>query len=165
MESFEVLETFTVSAAERDSYQRGVLWQRWLVDYPMLFDESDRDKAEKNACRGIGFYEGLAAIRLFETTGYLALVDYYQYAKQTRKNALFRHLVGSDLAHLANRTRVYCPDLLVYKQDLSDFYFVEVKGGRDRLRPKQCAWFQQVGHATGKPIYLINIKLLTLSQT
>ena len=51
---------------------------------------------------------------------------------------------------------VQCPDLLVYHPDLSDWFFCEVKGPRDSLRPEQIELFREMEHTTGKDVYVVN---------
>jgi len=46
---------------------------------------------------------------------------------------------------------------LVYKPDFSDWFFCEVKGGKDRLREEQKNRFEILSALSGKPIYLIKI--------
>ena len=116
--------------------------------------------AQKNAYRGIGFYESLAAVLIYHATGHLSLVDYYQYGTHVRTNGVFRKLAGSEVTDVVRQTRTYCPDLLVYKVDLSDWYFVEVKGPSDSLRVNQIALFDNLLRSTGKPIYIMQFTQL-----
>lgn len=51
-----------------------------------------------------------------------------------------------------------CPDLLVYAPDRSDWFFVEVKGPRDRLRPKQRDYFDELTSVTGRPWFVARLK-------
>jgi len=127
---FKSFGVFPVTKEQYERYRSGGLWQQWLKDYPNIFDKDDQKVAQKNAHRGVGFYESLAAVLIYHTTGHLSLVDYYQYGTHVRKNGVFRKLVGSEVMDVVRQTRTYCPDLLVYKVDLSDWYFVEVKGHR-----------------------------------
>jgi hypothetical protein len=51
-----------------------------------------------------------------------------------------------------------CPDLLVYKPDLSDFYFCEVKGPRDRVRSVQAGFFRKLEERLGRPVHLAMLR-------
>lgn len=157
---FKLFGTFPVTQAQRERYKCGELWLQWFKDYPNIFHESDQKVAENDGHRGVGFYESLAAILIYNLTGYVSLVDYYQYRPHARKNEIFRQLVGDELADSAYQTKTYCPDLLVYKPDLSNWYFVEVKGPTDRLRPNQVELFAHLQSITHKSVYILQFTLL-----
>ena len=53
--------SFPVTKEQYERYRNGGLWQQWLKDYPNIFDEDDQKVAQKNAHRGVGFYESLAS--------------------------------------------------------------------------------------------------------
>ena len=44
----------------------------------------------------------------------------------------------------------------MYARDLSDWFFCEVKGPRDRLRPEQKRKFEALAAASGKPVRLLH---------
>lgn len=152
---FKVLGPYRVNREQRERFMYGELWQQWSKEYPQIFDEKDQEFAGKFAYDGRGFYEWLAAVTMYETKGYLSLVDYYQFKTHARKNRLFQQFVGPNGVALARSTHTYFPDLLVYKPDLTDWYFVEAKGPGDFLRPSQEVLFPQVIEVTGKSIYLM----------
>lgn len=47
------------------------------------------------------------------------------------------------------------PDLLMYSPDESNFFFCEVKGPNDRLRPKQEKYFAAIAEAVAQQIELL----------
>jgi len=47
----------------------------------------------------------------------------------------------------------------MYAEDLSDWFFCEVKGPRDRLRGKQVRKFGLLAEMTSKPVRLIEFRL------
>lgn len=155
MQTYESLGTFSVTREQHDQFKDGSLWQSWAAQYPMLFDENDIENAAQHASRGYYFHEWLAAILVFHTTGFYSLVDHYQFAPHARKNEIFKRLVGDDVAELARKTSTYCPDLLVYSPDFSQWYFAEVKGPTDKLRENQVNFFNKLQNLTKKPIYTI----------
>jgi hypothetical protein len=56
--------------------------------------------------------------------------------------------------------RRQAPDLLVYAPDLSEFYFCEVKGPKDRLRPVQIEYFRAMAKAAGgKEVVILPVEL------
>ncbi|MCI0396317.1 MAG: hypothetical protein L0322_15445 [Chloroflexi bacterium] len=156
---FKSLGPLPVTKEQHERFKAGELWQQWSESYPLIFDETDKERARKHAPRGYYFYEWLAAVVMYETTGYLSLVDHYQYHQGSRKNGLFRQFVGVKVADEALRIQRYYPDLLVYKPDLSDWYFVEAKGPKDSLQLDQAGSFDKVLQLTGKPIYLMQFVL------
>ena len=46
----------------------------------------------------------------------------------------------------------------MYAPDLSDWFFCEVKGPRDRLRPVQVNKFEGLAMVSGKPVRLLYLK-------
>jgi hypothetical protein len=51
--------------------------------------------------------------------------------------------------------RCQCPDILAYKSDYSDYFFIEVKGDKDSLRNGQTKHFQRLSKLTEKPVKLM----------
>ena len=52
------------------------------------------------------------------------------------------------------------PDLLAYAPDHSNWFFIEVKGPSDRLRPVQRDYFAAVAEVTGRPVYQVRFRAL-----
>ena len=48
--------------------------------------------------------------------------------------------------------------MLVYQPDLSDWYFCEVKGPTDRLRPEQEEYFEALSQVSGKEIKILRFQ-------
>jgi len=104
----------------------------------------------------------LGAIVLHHTTGYLSLVAKYEFATHPRKQQIVAQLLpGSVRDALRDRSqgRAQAPDLLMYAEDLSDWFFCEVKGPRDRLRGEQVRKFGLLAEMTSKPVRLIEFRL------
>ena len=53
------------------------------------------------------------------------------------------------------------PDLLMYAPDGGDFFFCEVKGPADDLRPKQVRFFDAITEATGRQIEVLRFRELS----
>jgi hypothetical protein len=49
------------------------------------------------------------------------------------------------------------PDLLLYSKDGTDWFFCEVKGGPDKLRPNQLEAAQELYRRTGRKVYLLHL--------
>lgn len=164
MTSLITLGTFAVSIQQRDHFIKGQLSQDWYEKYPAIFDEDDLRLAKTQPRNH--FYEWLAAILIYHSTGYYSLVEKYQFTKKRHKHKqeviekINSVTLNTALLHHGNYGFVQCPDLLVYAPDFSDWYFCEVKGGTDRLREKQELHFQELKELTGKPVQLVRFYLV-----
>jgi hypothetical protein len=162
MEAIREIGHFGYSESQRRRFRSGVLWREWTRRYPELFDDQDERIARGQAHLGKHFFEWLGAILLFETTGYLSLVEKYEFVRHPRKQAIVKQLLPPQVLRLVRRRagdgRSQCPDLLVYAPDLSDWYFCEIKGGSDRLRASQRAFFAKLASAAGRPVGLVTLQ-------
>jgi len=153
---------FEYHPGQRERFKAGVLWQDWARQYPDIFDDLDRDIARNQAPLGYHFFEWLGAIFLYNSTGYLSLVEKYEFKNHARKHAIMSQLVSAEVFDLiqdhAAYQRTQCPDLLAYAPDMSDWFFCEVKGPRDRLQAIQKEFFEALARASGKKIRLIRFR-------
>jgi hypothetical protein len=127
---------------------------------PELFDKQDLKNAQNQP--RYHFFEWLGAIVLYQATGYLSLIAKYQFEKHRRKQEILKKLREAEvLAVLVDRTEhgaTQGPDLLMYARDFSDWFFCEVKGPRDDLRPEQERKFEALAETSGKPVCRLNLK-------
>ena len=155
--------TAQVQRSQRDRFTSGELWAQWARDYPSIFDQDDVRLARSQAHLGYHFYEWLAAVLLYHSCGYLSLVEQYQFKNHRRKHELLQRLVlPSVLEFISDRTAhggVQCPDLLVYKPDLSDWFFCEVKGPGDKLSLQQEEYFGELAQQSGRQIRLVRFRM------
>ena len=156
--------TFCVSSRQRERFASGELWQQWGSAYPFLFDEDDLRLVKNQADGGYHFYEWLAAILIYHSTGYLSLIEKYQSENHKHKKEILRAINSPLLNHALllrdNDRAVVCPDLLVYSPDFSDWFFCEVKGGKDRVRKTQEQDHRALYNLIRRPIRLIYFKTL-----
>jgi hypothetical protein len=154
--------TVEIQHSQQDFWRSGRLAPEWARRFPELFDEDDLRLAEAQGHLGYHFCEWLAAIVLHHATGYLSLVGKYEFQKHRRKQELVQRLLPSELrAALSDRTEhgsAQAPDLLMYAPDLSDWFFCEVKGPRDRLGQQQEQKFKAIAKLSGKPVRLLRLK-------
>jgi hypothetical protein len=75
MTALKIFGDFEVNPKQRERFKSGELWQRWSEKYPYLFDADDVRIACTQAHLGYHFYEWLAAILVYHTTGYLSLIE------------------------------------------------------------------------------------------
>ena len=161
MEAITKIATVNVVPAQRARWQCGHLAQEWRTRFPNLFDDDDLRIATSQP--NIHFYEWLGAIVLHHTTGYLALVEKYEFAKHPRKQQIVAQLLSSPVQDaLRDRSpgrNTQAPDLLMFAEDHSDWFFCEVKGPRDSLRDEQREKFEHLANLTSRPVRLIEFRL------
>lgn len=147
---------FPYAQTQRDAFRSGRLMEEWAERYPHLFDERDVEITRNQL--NYHFFEWLAAVLLYEATGYLSLVEKYETASHGRKIEVFRQLVPRSVYEhvLANRSGV--PDLFVYAPDGSNWFFCEIKGTGDFLRPHQIQRHRELEELSGKPVALLTLK-------
>ena len=148
------LGVFPFSPFQRHAFTSGGLASRWKELYPALFDDDDWRLAETQRASGYHFFEWLGAVLIYNATGWHSLVEKYQFEFHERKAQILKGIddrkLMAAIQHLKDNGRVQGPDLLVYSQDLKDWYFCEVKGASDHLGTMQKAIFEELGDVTGK---------------
>jgi hypothetical protein len=159
---------FEFPADLRQSWKEGSLRDAWAAEYPQLFDADDVRQSLTQGPRGYHFIEWLAAIILYSLTGYHALVTKYEFANHPRKKRIFEQLLDpSHVEFIRGRTArrvTQCPDLLMYEPGLSSWFFCEVKGPGDRIRPSQVAFFNELATLTGRPVNLIRLRQVKVTD-
>jgi hypothetical protein len=153
--------TFVAYGRQRERFREGELMEKWAESYPNLFDADDVRIARSQAHLGYHFWEWLAAIVLYNCTGYLSLVEQYQFRNHRSKQRILRDLLPSEVGQFISSSRgTQCPDLLAYMPDYSDWFFCEVKGPRDRTSAAQAEYFRELAEISGKPIAILKFKLI-----
>lgn len=153
--------TLELSKHQQTLWRKGSLHRDWARRYPELFDEQDigiLTRTERQ--RQHHFAEWLAAIFLFHSTGFHALVEKYQFGNHPRKVEVVRRLGAKarralDAIPVAAKRRIQGPDLLMFAPDYSSFFFCEVKGPGDSLKPAQRAMIERVESATKQEVRLM----------
>ncbi len=157
--------TIEVPSSQRELWINGSLAPKWTDQFPQLFDEIDRAFATGPGPRARqGFWEYLAAIMLHAATGYRSLISRYPYREPPVKQQVVERLSPKDLLSILTDTsqwygKTQVPDLLMYAEDYSDWFFCEVKGERDELSKKQLAKFEDLAVATRRPIRVMRFKI------
>jgi hypothetical protein len=146
---------FTFHDSQWDSFRKGELRKSWRERYPQLFDEVDEKLARNQS--DSHFFEWLAAVLFYESTGYLSLQEYIL-KTHARKRALFESIVPSILFKDLDFDQGGLPDLFLYSPRKRDWFFCEVKGGADRIRANQIVRFAQIHKMTGQRPLLIKLK-------
>ncbi len=142
-------------------FKDGALIDEWSARYPHLFDAEDLRLARSQARLGYQYFTWFSAIFLYEATGYNSLVEKYQFKVHKRKRDVVDQVLQEPARSMVlNRKKndgPQCPDLLMYKADLSDWFFCEVKSPTDKLQDSQRMFFEELAAASGKPVYLLNL--------
>lgn len=148
--------TILFTDEQRKRFRSGELVKEWARNYKEIFDEDDIRIASTQS--SYHFFEWLAAIVIYNSTGYLSLVEKYKFKKHQRKQKILGILFSEEIVEKISRGRVQNPDLLCYRPDFKDCFFCEVKGLRDQIRSVQNERFRELERLTGKEIYLIEFK-------
>lgn len=137
------------------------LAQEWQASFPDLFDADDLRLAHAQPNKH--FHEWLAAIHLSHREGALSLVEKYGYKRHERKSRRLAGILGPEGAAFVQALRpqhgVQPPDLFVYIPGTPRFWFAEVKGPGDTLRPRQRA-----SHILLMERFGVDIELITLCK-
>ena len=164
MFKFNEFGTFSTSPSQMARFKSGDLWPVWEARYPMLFDSDDIRLARAQAHLGYHFHEWLAAILIYESVGYLSLIEKYEFKNHARKQAILKDLVPRSVLEVVNKRtperKAQCPDLLCFAPDMSDWFFCEVKGPTDTVKPNPETFFQRLVDCSGKPIFLVKFHTL-----
>ena len=131
---------FLFRKSQRDRFRSGELVSEWRGRYPHLFDEDDARVLRTDHQRRYNFYEWLAAVLIFESTGYLSLVAKYTAKSHLAKHAPLRSVIPTAIADWVFANESGQPDLFVYSASAKDWFFCEVKGPGDRIRDNQKKW-------------------------
>jgi hypothetical protein len=151
---------FIFTQEQQIRFRSGDLMLDWSERYPMLFD--GRDVAICRNQPDYHFFEWLGAVVLYEATGYLSLIEKYETKSHPRKLDVFRSSVSPDVFDHVLNNRTGVPDLFAYKADYSDWFFCEIKGGRDTLRDHQVARFREIASISGKQVAILCFNELRL---
>ena len=107
------------------------------------------------------FFEWLSAVLLYEATGYLSLVESYTALKHHRQRRVLQSYVPKEVDDFLMSHQSGLPDLFVYHPESKDWFFCEVKGGRDSMRDNQCQNAKAILKVTKRSvryIHLVEIK-------
>jgi len=139
--------------------------ETWQREYPFLFDVRDASLAASYQGRTLSphFLEWYAAIQMYESFGYYSLNKNYECPDHAAKHGLLRRLVSEQaFQFIINPHPIYgtglCPELLLYKPDLSDWMFCAVKGPKETLKLEQARYWQELAAITGKKIVQVSLK-------
>lgn len=135
---------FSFSDAQRHKFREGTLIKQWAERYPMLFDDDDLRVLDTSQQRNYHFLEWLSAVLIFESTGYQSFVEKYTAKSHSSKRAELARLLPQPLFDWLTVNESGQPDLFVYSPESGDWFFCEVKGPSDSIRPNQFTWAERL---------------------
>src|SRR6266545_4409977 len=146
------------SPSLRDRWPK--LAKHWRRKYPQLFDVDDvrltRTQPKNH------FREWAAAIHVYRKHGACVLVEKYNARKShPRKRALYESLLSPQQRDVLDRIcmHVQPPDLLVYRPGSKRFWFVEVKGEREPISPKQVRSHRLIAQKLRVRVDLVEVRI------
>lgn len=147
---------FTFHSTQRSRFRIGELVSEWSSRYPQLFDEKDIELAANQP--NYHFFEWLSAVMFYEATGYLSLLENYTAKNHLSKIEKFKEVVSHDVFEFSINNQSGLPDLFCFLPNTEDYFFCEVKGGRDRMRSNQDIKIKELEVLTGKNVWVINLQ-------
>lgn len=125
------LGTFKNRNEQKEQFALGGLRDEWAKTYSFLFDQENIRLAR--SCPNNHFFEWLAPILIYQSTGYYSLMQKYgpYFASHQHKHELAKPILPEGFfddfhrLHLGepNTPGTPYPDLLVYAPDYSDWFF------------------------------------------
>jgi hypothetical protein len=148
-------------------WKLGRLHPIWYRRDMATFCKLDLSNAKNQCRRGFHFGEWFIA-RHFLRAGYCVLPEKYLNQKRPRALQKATDVLGEDGISYLKRMRRFGgsklqtsprPDLLVYKSNLTDFFFVEVKRDADRLSRAQRQFFPMIEEKLGCKVIVVKLTI------
>ncbi len=159
---FETLCEISTSHDQFERFKSGELAEEWYRTHSELFDEDDIRVARTQAKLGYHYFEWLSALTVFQSLGYLSLIESYEFKVQKRKQKIIQDLLPPEVLEVVqmpyDERKAQCPDLLCFMADYTDWFFCEVKGPKDELRDVQRDYFSLISSVSKKPIQVIQLR-------
>jgi hypothetical protein len=148
---------FVFNPERRKSFRNGVLGAEWANRYPDLFDDDDVRILTTEHQRKYHFFEWLSSVLLYESTGFVSLLEKYSSKRHDRKLRLFSKFVPSEVFDFLINAPSGHPDLFCFHPQTGEWFFSEVKGAQDILRENQISMHEQLKMMTGKKVRIIQL--------
>ena len=130
---------------------------KWANRYPDLFDDDDVRILTTEHQRKYHFFEWLSSVLLYESTGFVSLMEKYSSKSHNRKLRLFEKFVPSEVFDFLVNAPSGHPDLFSFHPQTGEWFFSEVKGVRDILRENQISMHERLQSMTGKKVKIIQL--------
>jgi hypothetical protein len=130
----------------------------WRKIYPELFDDDDLRLARSQP--HYHFVEWFAATHLFHLYGVHVLLSKYAFSNHPRKAEIIDRILAASARALLRRAMVgQPPDMFVFHPRSSQFWFAEVKGPGDRLRPTQPKNHERLAERFHVDVQVVTVRL------
>ena len=148
---------FGFDPQRREKFRTGELGEEWRKRYPELFDSDDFRILTTEHQRKYHFFEWLSSVLLYESTGYVSLMEKYCTKSHPRKISLFSELVPKAVFNYLMKTPSGHPDLFSHDPQTGEWFFSEVKGATDTLKDNQILMHKQLQEMTGRSVKIIQL--------
>jgi len=155
-----ILWQIATTDKQHADFRNGSLIESWSKTYPQLFDKDDKRIARSQGIRGYHFYEWLGAITIYNTTGYLSLIEKYGMKTHLKKLEVLKEVVDKETYEFIltpRQKRIQFPDLFCYSKSERNWFLCEVKGKGDKIQPEQAVFFKKIEDITEKEIRVLTI--------
>lgn len=148
---------FVFHPERREKFRTGELSEEWGKRYPDLFDSDDFRILTTEHQRKYHFFEWLSSVLLYESTGYVSLMEKYCAKNHPRKVGLFAELVPQAVFNYLMNAPSGHPDLFSFHPETGEWFFSEVKGVTDTLKENQILMHEQLEKMTGRSVRIIQL--------
>jgi hypothetical protein len=148
---------FIFHPERREKFRTGELGDEWVKRYPDLFDSDDVRILITDHQRKYHFFEWLSSVLLYESTGYISLMEKYSAKSHPRKISLFSKLVPQEVFDFLMDAPSGHPDLFSFHPKTGEWFFSEVKGAGDTLTENQISMHKQLDAMTGRKVKVIQL--------
>jgi len=153
---------FTFHPERREKFRTGELGEEWVRRYPVLFDIDDVRILRTEHQRKYHFFEWLSSVLLYESTGYVSLMEKYCAKSHPKKIDLFSELVPREVFEFLMSAPSGQLDLFSFHPQTKEWFFSEVKGGRDTLKDNQASMHDQIEAMTDRRVRIIQLDEMKL---
>ena len=148
---------FVFHPERRERFRTGELGEEWVKRYPDLFDSDDVRILTTEHQRKYHFFEWLSSVLLYESTGYISLMEKYCAKSHPRKIKLFSELVPGEAFDFLMSAPSGHPDLFSFHPQTGEWFFSEVKGATDTLKGNQIDMHGQLEAMTDRRVRIIQL--------
>ena len=147
--------TLYYTESQKQLWLSGKLSETWSKQCPGLYDDDDIRLLKQQSKYHFG--EWLVA-KYFYDKGYGVLIEKYSCLNHKRKIGIFKKYLTEDSFNYFIKHYSHTPDLFVYSRNSKDYFFVEVKVGRDKISARQKECFREIEEYFKCKVVIVNLK-------
>ncbi len=141
------------------------LARQWQATYPHIFSEDDLGYtlSFNRGGRRYHFVEWFAAIQLYHVYSVRIILKRYSVGPDRWKRDILRRFMDEDDIAFLRPRQLGChpPDLFLYEDEGTRFWFAEVKGPHDRLQHAQAQSHAMIWRRFKVPVNLVQVVYTT----